>query len=80
MSILIDLPGKDGWCHLVGSTRIELHEFAQQIGIKRCWFHVGRNKPHYDIRGGSEMERKAKAFGANLASFRDVMLMAKSCS
>jgi len=25
-----------------------LHEMAKELGIKRCWFHKGRN-PHYDI-------------------------------
>jgi hypothetical protein len=25
-----------------------LHRMAEQLGIKRCWFHSG-NKPHYDI-------------------------------
>ncbi len=25
-----------------------LHAMAEQLGIKRCWFHAGRNA-HYDI-------------------------------
>lgn len=25
-----------------------LHEMAEDLGIKRCWFHGGRN-PHYDL-------------------------------
>ena len=25
-----------------------LHTMAQELNIKRCWFHSGRN-PHYDI-------------------------------
>jgi hypothetical protein len=25
-----------------------LHQMAQDLGIKRCWFHSGKN-PHYDI-------------------------------
>lgn len=25
-----------------------LHKMAEDLGIKRCWFHAG-TKPHYDI-------------------------------
>ena len=25
-----------------------LHTMADDLGIKRCWFHFGKN-PHYDI-------------------------------
>lgn len=25
-----------------------LHKMAEELGIKRCWFHSG-DKPHYDI-------------------------------
>jgi hypothetical protein len=25
-----------------------LHQMAEQLGIKRCWFHPGK-LPHYDI-------------------------------
>lgn len=25
-----------------------LHKMADDLGIKRCWFHAGK-KPHYDI-------------------------------
>lgn len=79
MSILIDKPGNDGWCHLVGSSRQELHEFAKMIGLKRCWFHVGKKKPHYDIRGGSLIETTAIANGAQISTSKEVLLMAKSC-
>ena len=26
-----------------------LHRMAQDLGIKRHWFHAGKNKAHYDI-------------------------------
>lgn len=26
-----------------------LHKMAEQLGIKRCWFHRGSRYPHYDI-------------------------------
>lgn len=36
--------------HLISSVSLdELHLFCKKIGIKRCWFHNSKNKPHYDI-------------------------------
>lgn len=36
--------------HLVADSLTELHEFANQNEIKRCWFEgVKRGHPHYDI-------------------------------
>ena len=26
-----------------------LHLMAQDLGIKRCWFHSGASYPHYDV-------------------------------
>lgn len=35
--------------HLISDVGVEhLHLFCKEIGIKRCWYHVGR-WPHYDI-------------------------------
>lgn len=35
--------------HIVADTLSELHEFAEKIGIKRCWFEgVRKGHPHYD--------------------------------
>jgi len=34
--------------HLVADTLQELHTFAAEVGIKRCWFDGG-DHPHYDI-------------------------------
>ena len=37
-------------CHMTADSIKELHEFAQSIGIKRCWFHSSSKRyPHYDI-------------------------------
>ena len=38
--ILLDYPTSrtKGYCHLVGSSIEELHEFAKLIGLKRSWF------------------------------------------
>lgn len=37
--------------HLIGSTIEELHEFANKIGLNRCYYRNPRKKrhPHYDI-------------------------------
>ncbi len=37
------------WCHLVADDIQELHDFAQNIGLKREWFQNHRIQPHYDI-------------------------------
>lgn len=36
-----------------------LHRMAEQLNIKRCWFHGG-DKPHYDIPKRRIDEIKAK--------------------
>lgn len=42
------------WCHLWPATNTpenlqELHEVAQAIGLKRCWFQNHKWFPHYDL-------------------------------
>ena len=39
------------WCHMFGDSFEELHEFADQLGLKREWFQVPPycNTPHYDL-------------------------------
>ena len=53
--ILIDTESVGGWCHLVAGSIEELHEFAEVIGLNRCWFQNKRkkNQPHYDVRGNN---------------------------
>ena len=38
-----------------------LHRMAEDLGIKRCWFHGGK-KPHYDIptRRIEEIKKKCE--------------------
>lgn len=37
-------------CHMTADSIEELHQFAQSIGVKRCWFHSSAKRyPHYDI-------------------------------
>lgn len=53
--ILIDTPTKykgiGTFSHMTASSIKELHEFANSVGIKRCWFSNkrGKNRPHYDV-------------------------------
>lgn len=37
------------WCHLVADTLPELHDFAQQLGLRRAWFQERASYPHYDV-------------------------------
>lgn len=30
-------------------TKANLHTMAQDLGIKRCWYHASPRHPHYDI-------------------------------
>ena len=34
--------------HLVADSLAELHSFAEEVGIKRCWFQNHKKHPHYD--------------------------------
>jgi len=40
----------NSWCHMwTDADTEELHEFAQQIGMKRSWFQNKPIFPHYDL-------------------------------
>lgn len=39
--------------HLMADSKEELHEFANQYGIKRCWYDGNRKHPHYDLLNGN---------------------------
>ena len=48
------------WCHMIADYVVELHEMADRLGLKRCWFQAKR--PHYNL---TEKERaQAIALGA----------------
>jgi len=49
------------YCHMTANSMAELHAFADQIGLKRAWFHGGR-VPHYDL--APEFRARALAAGA----------------
>lgn len=43
-----------------------LHCMAEQLGIKRCWFHASSRFPHYDIpkRRVDEIQAKCTVVSA----------------
>jgi len=55
-------------CHMMSDTSLkELHDFAQQLGLKRSWFQNG-SAPHYDL--SKTKRREAIALGATELSIR----------
>jgi len=72
MVILIDTP-KGGWSHLVSDDINYLHDFARQIGIKKCWFQNkrGKNQPHYDVK--ESKFKDAINQGATLVSSKEIV-------
>lgn len=61
--------------HLIADDLQELHQFAIQIGLKRCWFENKRHKkqPHYDVKG--LMAEKAFNNGAIKISPKSIVLI-----
>lgn len=50
--------------HLSADSIAELHAFAANISIAKCWFHKGARHPHYDI---TSAERSAALEAGALA-------------
>ncbi|NPT34230.1 DUF4031 domain-containing protein [Paraburkholderia xenovorans] len=50
------------WCHLVADSLNELHDFAQQLGLRRSWFQERSIYPHYDVT--VSVREKALTLGA----------------
>jgi hypothetical protein len=66
----------DGKRHLVCEpfSVVNLHAMAEDLGIKRCWFHPGRF-PHYDIPLRRVEEIEAKCI---LVSSKKILEIVKS--
>ena len=63
--------------HLVSDSLIELHEFANTIGLKRAFFEgVRKGHPHYDLTNIGIIE-KALANGAIVVSSREILIISK---
>lgn len=72
-------PNKKGrWSHLVSDDIDELHAFAEQLGLKRCWFQNKKNKnqPHYDLK--ESLVPQAKNLGATLVQRKDLFIFLKT--
>lgn len=49
---------------------IALHAFAEQIGVRRCWYHAGSRFQHYDIT--AEQRDRAIQAGAHPVTYRSL--------
>ena len=59
------------YAHMVADTLSELHTFAEQAGIKRCWF----DRNHYDLNPKNHEAALAK--GAQLVESKIVATVRK---
>jgi hypothetical protein len=77
MNILIHNP-LNGWSHMVSDNIKNLHIFAQNIGIKKCWYENKRGKcqPHYDVRESKFQE--AVDAGAKIVSRNEIVEFLKT--
>lgn len=58
--------------HLISDESIkELHEFAQSMGLKRCWYRRGRH-PHYDLTTSRKVQA-AMTKGAKMVTSKDLV-------
>lgn len=53
---------------MIADSTEELHQFAQSIGLKRCWFQA-KSSPHYDLT--KNMREKAIKAGAKELNRKD---------
>lgn len=62
------------YCHMMTDGEIEeLHEFAQAIGLKKCWFQSHPAHPHYDI--SQRYRNKAIQNGAISVSGKELVVL-----
>lgn len=78
MAVYVDSPvwewrGRK-WCHLLADSLAELHEFAEQLGLRRTWFQTKARFPHYDIT--ESVRAKALLLGAIEANNRTIVAKA----
>ena len=50
------------WAHLMADTLVELHDFAQRLGLRRESFQDKTSGAHYDVP--AELRERAIALGA----------------
>lgn len=67
--------GRKKYCHLTADSIQEMHEFCQNLGIGKHFYHKGANHPHYDL---NEVNRiKAIEAGAVEVSSKEFVKIAK---
>ncbi len=71
--------------HLIASEGInELHKFAKDIDLNKCWFHESSRHPHYDLYSGRNknnrafMLQKAIQFGAIKTDSRNLVKISRA--
>lgn len=77
MYLFIDMVYTDG-VHLIANSVEELHEFAQKIALKKCYFRNPRKKrhPHYDLMN-EKIRKKALDGGAIYTTDRDIVKLCR---
>ncbi len=72
---------------MVADSLRELHEFAESIGLNKCYFHKARIHPHYDVvnknliplkdKNGIKFIDKALQNGAIIIGKKELLLISK---
>lgn len=74
MTVYVDQPvyklGRMKMCHMLADSVDELHDMADNIGLKREWFQ-NHTTPHYDIC--KEKRQRAIQLGAEVADRKKVV-------
>ena len=58
--------------HLIADTELELHSFAQNIGMRREWYQDNPRHPHYDITSPKILD-KAIRRGAKMIDSKQLL-------
>lgn len=61
------------WHHMTADSIAEMHAFAANLGIKRCWYHRASRHPHYDV---THHQREAALRSGAVAVSRRFLLAA----
>lgn len=63
---------------MIASTIEELHEFADKIGLKKCYYRNPRKKrhPHYDIMS-ERVRQRVFENGAQLVTDRTIVKLCR---
>lgn len=66
------------YAHMVSDKGpYELHYFAEQLNINRCWFDSNIKHPHYDLNEVNY--HKAIKHGAKVVTSKELVRIIKQC-